>query len=119
DGTIDNNMRQATVNLFADMGNIQPDTLQSGLVTARPSTDNTAPTTTVTPPPASVQDGTQLTISGTATDGGGGRVAGVEITTDGGATWHPANGTTSWSYTFIAHGNPSTTIRARATDDSA
>ena len=61
DGNVDNNMRQATVNLFADMG-VQPRTLLSGLVAASASTDTTAPTTTVTPPPASVQDGSQMTI---------------------------------------------------------
>jgi Domain of unknown function (DUF4082)/Fibronectin type III domain/Bacterial Ig domain len=115
---VDNNMRQATVNLFADMG-AQPVTLLPGLVAASASTDATAPTSTITAPPATVADGAQVTITGTATDAGGGRVAGVEVSTDGGSTWHPAtNGTTSWSYTWIAHGNPSTTIRSRAVDDS-
>ena len=33
-------------------------------------------------------------------------VAGVEVSTDGGATWHPATGTTNWSYSWIAHGSP-------------
>ena len=45
-------------------------------------------------------------------------MAGVEVSTDGGTTWHPATGTTSWSYSWIAHGAPSTTIRARAVDDT-
>ena len=45
-------------------------------------------------------------VSGTATDTGGGVVAGVEVSTDGGTTWHPATGTTSWTYTWIAHGTP-------------
>jgi predicted RNA-binding protein with TRAM domain len=45
-------------------------------------------------------------------------VAGVEVSTDGGSTWHPANGTTNWSYTWTAHGSPSTTIKWRAVDDS-
>jgi hypothetical protein len=40
------------------------------------------------------------------------------VSTDGGTSWHPATGTTSWSYTWVAHGNPSTTIRTRAVDDS-
>ena len=48
----------------------------------------------------------------------GGQVAGVEVTTDGGATWHPAtSGTTSWTYTWVAHG-AAAKIQARATDDS-
>ena len=118
DGTAaDRNMQQATVNLFADLGS-QPSTLLSGLVTAAATTDTTAPTATVAAPPASVADGAQVTLTGTASDAGGGVVAGVEVSTDGGTTWHPATGTTSWSYTWKAHGSPSSTIRARATDDS-
>jgi Domain of unknown function (DUF4082)/Fibronectin type III domain len=45
-------------------------------------------------------------------------VAGVEVSTDGGESWHPASGTTGWSYEWRASGNPSATIRARAVDDS-
>ena len=117
-GSTDRNMQQATVNLFADMG-AQPATLMSGLVAATRSTDTTAPTSSITSPAAgaNLTDGTAVTISGTASDIGG-VVAGVEVSTDGGTTWHPANGTTSWSYTWAAHGNPSTTIRSRAVDDS-
>ena len=65
-----------------------------------------------------------MTVTGTATDAGGGVVAGVEMSTDGGTTWHPvttmsaANTSVTWSYTWIAHGDPSTTIETRATDDS-
>jgi hypothetical protein len=113
----DPNMQQATVNVLADLG-AQPATRLSTLSAASASTDTTAPTTTIHSLPSSVADGTELTISGTASDSGG-VVAGVEVSTDGGATWHPATGTTSWSYSWIAHGNPSTTIKARAVDDSA
>ena len=112
----DDNMQQATVNLFADMGS-QPSTRMGSLVAASATTDTTAPSATITAPPATVADGTQLTIAGTATDSGG-VVGGVEISTDGGATWHPATGTTSWSYTWTAHGAPSANIKVRATDDS-
>jgi hypothetical protein len=51
-------------------------------------------------------------------------VAGVEISTDGGATWHPvttmsaADTAVTWSYNWIAHGNPLATIETRAVDDS-
>jgi hypothetical protein len=51
-------------------------------------------------------------------------VAGVEVSTDGGSTWHPvttmsaANSSVTWSYSWIAHGYPTTTIKARAVDDS-
>ena len=117
--TPDVNMQQATVNLFADMGT-QPYAVISGLAAATGSTDTTAPTSTITSPTsgATLGDGGKVTISGTAADTGGGVVAGVEVSTDGGATWHPAIGTTSWTYTWVAHGNPTATIKTRAVDDS-
>jgi hypothetical protein len=118
--TPDRNMRQATVNLFADMG-AQPYAVPyAGVSPATPSTDTTAPTSSITSPAAgtAVGDGTSMTISGTAADTGGGLVAGVEVSTDGGTTWHPASGTTSWTYAWVAHGNPTSTIRSRAVDDS-
>jgi hypothetical protein len=117
--TPDRNMQQATVNLFADMG-VQPYAPLPGLTAATASTDSTAPTSTITSPTggATVGDGGKLTISGTAADSGGGVVAGVEVSTDSGKTWHPASGTTSWTYSWVAHGNPSTTIKSRAVDDS-
>ena len=93
-------MRQATVNLLADMG-AQPFAPASGLTRATKTTDTTAPVATLTAPAnnATVTDGTAVTVSGTATDTGG-AVAGVEVSTDGGTTWHPATGTTSWTYTL-------------------
>ena len=112
----DRNMQQATLNLLADMG-AQPGTMQSDLTATSASTDSTAPTSTVSVP-STVSDGSQVTISGTASDTGGGVVAGVEVSTDGGTTWHPATGTTSWTYTWTAHGNPSTVVKVRAVDDS-
>ena len=69
-------------------------------------------------------DGSAVPISGTATDAGGGVVAGVEVSTDGGNTWHPvttmsaADTSVTWSYSWIAHGYPNTTIETRAVDDS-
>ncbi len=59
-----------------------------------------------------------MTITGTATDAGGGMVGGVEVSTDGGATWRPADGTTSWTYTWTAAGSGTVTIKSRAFDDS-
>lgn len=115
----DPTMQQATVNLFADMG-AQAYTLISGLVAASASGDTTAPTSAITSPASgtSVTDGAAMTIKGTASDGGGGVVAGVEVSTDGGTTWHPATGTTSWTYSWVAHGSPNSTIKTRAVDDS-
>jgi Domain of unknown function (DUF4082)/Bacterial Ig domain len=114
----DPNVQQAMVNLLGDMGALAQ-TLQTGLVPWTQSTDTTAPTSTITFPTSStsvVQNQT-LTITGTASDSGG-QVAGVEVSTDGGNTWHPANGTTSWSYNWTAPSAGTFTIRSRAVDDS-
>jgi hypothetical protein len=115
----DLNMQQATLNLLADMG-VQPATIQPGLVAATASTDHTPPTSTITSPAAGAVEtsGTTVTIAGTASDSGGGSVAGVEVSTDSGKTWHPANGTTSWSYSWTPGPTGSFTILTRATDDS-
>jgi hypothetical protein len=114
----DPTMQQATVNLFADMG-LQADTLMAGLQPAAASTDEAAPNTAIGSPAAgaAVVDGNRVTVSGTATDAGG-TVAGVEVSVDGGTTWHPATGTTSWSYSWVAHGAPRTTVMARGVDDT-
>ena len=118
-------MQQATVNLLADMG-AQPATLDAGLTPATASTDTTPPTSTITSPSAGATftNGDTVTISGTATDSGGGVVAGVEVSTDGGSTWHPVTTmsrrrtSVNWSYTWSAAGNGPVTIESRATDDS-
>ncbi len=117
--TADTAVKQATVNLFADMG-AQPSTLQAGLVAATATTDITAPLSTITAPAAGaiVPVGQPLTISGTATDGGGGKVGGVEVSTDDGASWRPASGRAAWTYTFTPGTNGELSIRTRATDDS-
>ncbi|KUL40008.1 hypothetical protein ADL15_08140 [Actinoplanes awajinensis subsp. mycoplanecinus] len=112
-------MRQATVNLFADMG-VQPATLQTGLTAATASTDTVAPVAVLTAPAAgaTVAAGAPVTVSGTATDTGG-LVGGVEVSTDDGVTWHPANGRATWSYSWTPRGAGATVIRVRASDDSA
>jgi N,N-dimethylformamidase beta subunit-like protein/uncharacterized protein DUF4082/Big-like domain-containing protein len=114
----DNNTRQVTLNVLADMG-AQPATIAAPLVLASPTTDTTPPTVVLTTPTASssITVGVPVTISGTASDVGG-VVAGVEVSTDGGATWHPATGTTSWSYQWTPTVSGSPTVEARATDDS-
>lgn len=116
----DPRMQQAMINLLADMG-AQPLTLMSGLVAAAASSDTVGPTTVITSPLAgtAVPNGTTVTLKGTASDTGGGVVAGVEVSTDGGTTWHPATGTTSWTYTYVQAGLGSTAVLARAVDDSA
>jgi hypothetical protein len=113
-------MQQATINLFADMG-VQPATLKPGLVAATASADSVAPTSVITSPAngITVQKGVAVTVTGTATDAGGGLVGGVEVSTDGGATWHRATGRESWSYVWTATSSGVANIRSRATDDSA
>ena len=113
-------MQQATVNLLADM-KAQPATLMSGLVAATASTDATGPTVTITSPAAgaTLANGVQVTVSGTAADNGGGVVAGVEVSFDNGVSWHPASGTTSWSATGYLTGDGAETVKVRASDDSA
>lgn len=115
----DPNMQQATVNLFADMG-VQPGSMQSGLVPATASTDTTAPVSHISTPASgtTVNTGSAITVSGTASDVGG-VVAGVEVSGDGGSTWHPANGHGSWTYTWNPTVTGQTTLLSRAVDDSA
>ncbi len=124
----DQAMQQATVNLLADMG-VQPQTLQVGsdpnqplLVPATMSSDTAAPTSTIVSPAAgsSAESGSRVSISGTAIENGSGSVAGVEVSVDGGTTWHTASLVPSgvWNYEWTP-GSPGTaTIRARAFDDS-
>ncbi len=107
------------MNLLADMG-VQPVTLQSGLVPATRSTDITPPTSIITAPTAgsSFPNGSTVTITGTAADAGGGVVAGVEVSVDGGVTWHPATGHANWTYTWTPDTLGPVTIKSRAVDDS-
>ena len=113
-------MQQATVNLFADMG-VQPYALHRRPERPRrvdrhhraDLDDHRARPTGRRSPTART-----VTVAGTAADTGGGVVAGVEVSVDGGTTWHPATGTTTWTYSWIAHGSPTTTILSRAVDDS-
>jgi hypothetical protein len=123
--TPDPTIQQATVNILADM-QAQPATLQSGLVATTASTDTSAPTSAITSPAANatVSSRVPVTITGSATDTGGGVVAGVEVSTDGGLSWHKATlasaaSTASWSYTWTPQAPGSVSLKSRATDDSA
>jgi len=58
--------------------------------------------------------GSVSTITGTASAVTG--VAFVEVSTDGGTTWHTARGTTSWRYTWNPPADGSYSILSRATD---
>ncbi|MFV0429702.1 MAG: DUF4082 domain-containing protein [Arachnia sp.] len=116
---VDPVMQQATVNLLADMG-AQPATLQYGLVTATASTDTLPPVVTITSPVAGAEApiGSVVTIQGTAADSGGGIVAAVEYSADAGATWHPATGRGSWSFTITPMELGGFSVLVRAVDDS-
>lgn len=114
----DRDAQQATVNLFADMG-VQPETLQANLTPASASTDVTPPVSVISTPAngATVTQQAQVTISGTASDVGG-VVAAVEVSTDNGATWRAATGTTNWSFSWWPQLPGAYTIKVRAIDDS-
>src|SRR6267142_3354546 len=115
----DINMQQATVNLLADMG-VQPATLQGGLVPASASTDTTPPRSNITSPATGtkVSAGSSMIISGTAVDSGGGVVGAVEVSLDGGNTWHPATGRENWSYQATFGFSGTLSVLSRAVDDS-
>ena len=122
DGTsqpADSRIRQATVNILADMDALAT-TIASGLVASTKSTDTTPPTVTVSQPASgsTIAQGSLVTVEGTASDTGG-RVAGVEVSMDSGASWHPADGRGSFSYTGVLYGSGDGAIQVRAIDDSA
>ncbi len=74
-------------------------TLIAGLTAATASTDTTAPTSTITSPAAG-RERRRRRAGDRHRHRGRHRwrvVAGVEVSTDGGTTWHPATGTTSWT----------------------
>ena len=112
-------MQQATVNLLADMG-AQPATLQAGLLPASASADVVAPVSDITSPAngAAVSVGSLVVIQGTATDGPSGLVGGVEVSVDGGSTWHPAAGRGPWSYAWAPVAAGTHHVFSRAVDDS-
>ena len=126
---VDPNVKQAMINLLADMGLTAGSPL-SGFVYDLPfSTDHTPPTTIISFPPATggkFNQNQNVTVTGTASDTGGGIVAAVEVSTDG-IKWHPANTTTfsptsgsitGWTYNWTPSVAGPYTISARAVDDS-
>src|SRR5262245_23845224 len=88
--------------------------------TPRLAPDNVRPTSTITFPTAgaTVGIGTIVTITGTASDAGGGTVARVEVSVDGGTIFSAATGTTAWSFTWTPTTPGQLTIRSRAVDSS-
>jgi hypothetical protein len=128
-GTHDYKVKQATVNLLADMGVPSPssfeDPTQTNLKLATASTDTTPPTTTlqVSSVPIQGTNNSTWTFEGTASDNVGGKVGGVEISYDGGATWKRAvSGTPTrfldWEYSVVLPSTPTPFVLTRAIDDS-
>jgi hypothetical protein len=113
----DKNIQQATLNLFADMG-VQPATMQPDLVASTASTDDIPPTSSIDMTSVAGSVGSVMTIRGSASDRGGGVVAAVELSLDGGTNWHPAIGRTSWSYEWTPDRAGTVSIHSRAVDDS-
>jgi hypothetical protein len=112
-------LQQATVNLLADMG-AQPATLQPGLQPGSASTDVVAPVSDIATPAngASLPVGVAVLVTGTANDGTPGVVGAVEVSVDGGLSWHPANGREAWSYSWTPTAAGTYAVLSRALDDS-
>ena len=89
------------------------------------SHDTVPPLTVITSPVAgaSLIQGAQVQITGTATDAAG-FVGGIEVSVDGGTKWHPAQpasgslGLENWTYAWTPTTIGAATIMARAVDDS-
>src|SRR5262245_45988505 len=85
-----------------------------------PTPDAQPPTSTITSPTAgaTVAVVTTVTITGTASDTGGGSVARVDVSVDGGITYNTAMGTTTWSFNWTPTSPGTASIRSRAVDSS-
>ena len=113
-------MQQATVNLFADMG------VAAGYAAGRPRRRDGVDRRDAAdladhrrrPTARTLPSGSPVTITGTAADAGGGVVGGVEVSIDGGTTWHRATGRATWTYTWTPRRAGTRSIRSRAVDDS-
>jgi uncharacterized repeat protein (TIGR01451 family) len=85
----------------------------TGVVTV--TVDNVRPTSVIIDPvEGQILTGTTYLVVGTASDGSG--IAKVEVSTDGGTSWHTASGTTNWIYTWTLPMTGTYTVRTRATD---
>ena len=92
--------------------------LQTDLTVPTRSTDRSGPLSRIAFPANGATVSGLVKVTGTATDAGG-AVAGVEVSVDGGRTWHPAQGTDAWSYAWqVPPGSGTATLMTRATDDS-
>src|SRR6266542_2339282 len=88
--------------------------------TPTPTPDNVPPTSTITSPTegAFVLIGKPVTITGTASDPGGGSVVKVEVSVDGGSNYSAASGTNAWSFNWTPSALGPVTIKSRAVDNT-
>lgn len=117
---VDRDIQQATLNLFADMGVLPGklvfDAAYPPLMLPRTSSDTKLPRSIILNPTmgsviklSHTEDATLL-IEGIATDfseDGDGQVALVEVSFDGGVTWHVAEGRERWHYRLSLFQAPS------------
>ncbi|MGH7741083.1 MAG: DUF4082 domain-containing protein, partial [Candidatus Eiseniibacteriota bacterium] len=117
DGDISVDERQATANLFAEMGAL-PSTPTGGISMPTPSGDLTPPVSHLISPAdgAQVSAGSRVVISGTSADAAG-VVSKVQVSADGGNTWGIADGAEAWTYSWTPTATGVAQIRVRATDD--
>ena len=112
-------MRQATVNLFADMDVAAVDAAVGPR--RRDRLDRHAATRHRDHGAGRRRhrraSGAIVTVNGTASDTGG-LVTAVEVSVDGGTTWKRATGRASWTFSFTAGAAGPLTIRSRGVDDS-
>merc|ERR1719245_456571 len=91
------------MNLLTDMG-VQPVTPQLNLIVPSPISDKLAPFSEMV---SLSSDGDFYIAEGFAQDKGGGKVSGIEVSTDSGHRWHRATSlnlmTGHWSYGFSQH----------------
>lgn len=99
-----------------DLLNIPP--FQSGhTITFDVSSEVIAPQSMIASPASGTQVADAVvTVTGTASDNGGLGLQEIEVSTDGGTTWSPATGTSSWSYTWNVAETGVHVIRSRARD---
>jgi len=76
--------------------------------------DTLIPESSITSPSNGAIISGSTVLQGTADDGSG--IRQVEVSTDGGDTWHAATGTTNWSYIWQPETTGSYTLKSRATD---
>ena len=93
---------------------------RSGIPNPTPIPDTTPSTSTITSltEGAIVLIGKPVTITGTASDAGGGTVVRVEVSVDGGTTFSPATGTNAWSFNWTPSALGPVTIKSRAVDNT-